>query len=207
MRISIGAILVVLLFLDSCTYNIHHEIDESVLKRRPLVESLPVTVGIYFSPEFRTYHSNNCESAFPLGTFCNEYNLGPSSVALFEIVFAGLFDKVLVIDSTPPRGSNLNVAGTISPAIAAFNVKERQITYRMTLYSPAGTELGMWEVEGLASTGGVFSSDLVRLAMRAAAAKFVKGFHKEPVVIRWLEDAGVKVSLPTDPQNKEGVAP
>ena len=201
MRIPLAAVLLVSLFLAGCTYHISHEI-EPVLQRRPLVESLPLTVGIYFSPEFRTYHGTQCGALF-----CNEYDLGARSVALFEILAEGLFDKVAVVEVLPPFDSSPKVCGILAPSITDFDFGYQQITYRVTLYSPAGTELGAWEVEGTASGDEWLPGKRARLAMRDAAAKFVKGFRKEPTVIRWLEEAGVKVSGPTEPQNKEGAPP
>jgi hypothetical protein len=199
MRMSIGAILIVSLFLGGCTYHINHEI-EPVLQRRPLVESLPLTIGIYFSPEFRTYHGTQCGALF-----CNEYDLGPRSVALFEIIVAGLFDKVIVVEVLPPFDSCPEVSGILAPSITEFDFGYQQITYRLTLYSPAGIEVGSWEVVGAAPGDEWLPGKRTRLAMRDATAKFVKGFHKEPVVIRWLQDAGLKGSPPTGIENEEGV--
>jgi hypothetical protein len=142
--------------------------------------------------------------------------LGPPSVALFEIIVAGLFEKVVVIDSLPPSDSNLQIAGMLAPSIVNFEYGVHQyvyhrITYRVTLYSPTGADLGAWEVDGTASVeAGTFPRTLgnvTRIAMRRAAARFVKEFRKEPVVTRWLEEAGVKSSGPTQPQNTEGVPP
>lgn len=185
-------------FLSGCVSNIKVE---PVLERPPLVESLPLTVGIYFSPEFRTYRGSQCGFLY-----CNEYDLGPQSVALFEIIAAGLFDKVRAIDSMPSTDSNLNVAGILAPTIADFDVGNQQITYRVTLYSPAGSEIGAWEVNGF-TIHPFLPGTRTRLAMRDAAAKFVKGFRKEPVVMRWLEDAGIKLPSPTQPQSEEGTRP
>jgi hypothetical protein len=185
--------------LGACTVN--HEI-KPVLERKPLVESLPLTVGIYFSPEFRTYHRSQCGLLF-----CNEYELGPPSVALFEILVAGLFDKVLAIETMPPTRSKLDVAGILAPTITRFDIRYLEITYRMTLYSPAGSELGAWEVDGAPSGETLFPAEPTRMAMRRAAARFVKEFRTEPVVMHWLEEAGVKVSAPTSAQNTEGAPP
>jgi hypothetical protein len=202
---SIEAILIVSIFLGGCT--IHHEI-KPVLERRPLVEALPLTVGIYFGPEFGSYHASRC---VPL--LCDEYDLGPPSVALFEIIVAGLFEKVLVVDSIPPPDSNLKVAGILEPAIANFHPHENrlhQIIYRVTLYSPAGADLGAWEVDGASVDAESFPhtpGKVTRLAMRRAAARFVKEFRKEPVVMSWLKEAGVKLSGPTESQSKEGMPP
>lgn len=144
--------------LCGCTFHINHDI-EPVLTRKPLVQSSPLTVAVYFSPELRAYRSEKCESAFPLGTVCHEYNLGPQSVALFESVLTALFDQVLVIDSMPIADATAKVvAGILSPAITEFNVRlvETQITYRVTLYSPAGADLNVGEFDG---SGPPFTSE------------------------------------------------
>lgn len=43
--------------------------------------------------------------------------------------------------------------------------------------------------------------------MRDAAVRFVRQFRKEPVIVRWLEDAIVTSSDTTQPQTEEGVRP
>jgi hypothetical protein len=200
-------ILVLSLFLCGCTFHINHDI-EPVLARRPLVESSPLTVAVYFSPELRAYRSEKCESAFPLGTICHEYNnLGPQSVALFESVFTALFDQVLVIDSMPIASATSKVvAGILAPAITEFNVRlvETQVTYRVALYSPAGEELNVGEFDG---SGPPYTSEGARVAMRDAAARFVRQFRKEPVIVRWLEDAIGTSSDTTQSQAEEVVRP
>ncbi len=188
-------ILLSFLLLNGCSAHIN-----PVLERRPLVQPLPLTVGVYFSPEFRAYQVKKICILFGSCTF--KYDLGPQSVAMFELILAGMFDSVVAIETLSPQSaSSLGIAGIIEPKITNFNANlnsmRPDITYQITLYSPAGVELGAWEVVGnLRTTVGAvkFLSDvgeLARLAMRDAATTFIKGFRQEPVVKRWLEGTNI----------------
>jgi hypothetical protein len=202
------AILIAWLSLSGCTGTTHVHIEiKPVLERKPLIASLPLTIGVYLTPEFRAYHATRCGNGAGRD-ICLEYDLGPQSVELFEKILTALFDDVVVIDSMPPKNSSVKIAGIVVPAITQFKVgsAETEITYRATLHNPDGTELGAWDVYGSAGRELAFS-DQARLAMRSAAAKFVKGFRNEPVVMRWLEDGGIKSSDAKQSQSPEGDRP
>lgn len=127
-------------------------------------------------------------------------------------LLAGLFKDVVILDAMPPAHSNLKVDGIFVPAIShVYALGRAEITYKLALHSSAGAALGAWDAEGSGGSGAVFVSDLLRLAMRDAAANFVKGFRREPVVKNWLKQAGIE-SMETDPraplrQIDEGVKP
>ncbi len=58
--------------LNGCSAHIN-----PVLERRPLVQPLPLTVGVYFSPEFRAYQVKKICILF--GSCPFKYDLGPQS--------------------------------------------------------------------------------------------------------------------------------
>jgi hypothetical protein len=198
-------ILISSLLLNGCTAQI-----SPVLERRPLVQPLPLTVGVYFSPEFRTYQGKKTCTFTCVGPGSFDYDLGPHSVAMFELVLAGMFDSIVAIETLSPPSSP-GIAGIIAPKITDFNatgfdeggfllVLASDITYQVTLYSPAGVEMGTWQVvgnggikgrEGFIFGHGDREGESVRRAMRDAATTFIKGFRQEPVVKRWLEDANI----------------
>ena len=203
-------ILISSLLLNGCTAHISIS---PVLERRPLVQPLPLTVGVYFSPEFRAYQGKNTcndrEVALRIiiqPRNCSfDYDLGPPSVAMFELILAGMFESTVTIETlSPPPASNSGIAGIIEPRITDLNIISEgdfasDITYQITLYSPVGVEIGTWQVVGNGRKEGleefIFlrgrAGELVRLAMRDAATTFIKGFRQEPVVKRWLEDANI----------------
>jgi hypothetical protein len=197
MNKSMVGMVIVCVLLCGCSAHI-----EPVLARRPLVEPLPLSVGVYFSPDIRVYR-NKCEAFL-----CKEYDLGPPSVALFETVLAGMFERTVVLATMPPPESAQQVIGIIVPAIIHFN--PLKITYQLSFYSRAGVELGAWEIDGSAkfySTG----AEQARRAMRDAAAKFVRELREQPVVKSWLKEAGVvskeTISNAPRPQGNEGAQP
>lgn len=182
---------------------------EPVLTRRPLVEPLPLSVGVYFSPEFRAYRTK-CDA-----WLCPEYDIGPPSVALFEMLLAGLFREVQIIEFEPPITADLKVDGILAPAITSSTYQVggvAQMIYRITLSDPAGMEVVAWEVSGTSLAGAVFAAGpALRLAMRDAAAQFVRGIRQEPLIKAWLKQAGVEaieaVPKMTNPEVGEGVPP
>jgi hypothetical protein len=199
-------ILISSLLLIGCTAHI-----SPVLERRPLVQPLPLTVGVYFSPEFRAYRGKtNCADRDqlmalifpPMALACSfKYDLGLQSVAMFELLLAGMFDSIVAIDTlSPPSASSPGIAGIIAPIITDFNARRfdeglvnvyaSDITYQVTLYSPAGIELGAWQVVGNGRTAGM-AGESARRAMRDAATTFIKGFRQEQLVKRWLEGANI----------------
>jgi hypothetical protein len=92
---------------------------EPVLSRRPLVEPLPLSVGVYFSPEFRTYR-HKCDAFL-----CSEYDLGSPSIALFETVLAGMIDNTVMLASMPPAELGQKVSGVIVPGIRTHYLSGR----------------------------------------------------------------------------------
>jgi len=187
-RVLFGAlVLSILLFGCSAASRI-----DPIITRPPLVEPLPLVVGVYFSPEFRTYQSKCDRNKF--GWYCpyTEYAVGAPSVALFDLLLTGLFKSVIAVDVMPPAQPIPNIHGIIVPTITQDHALGWEITYHVTLYSAAGIEFGGWDVGGgSASSEATLTRDLFRLAMRDAAAKFVRGFHQQAVVKNWMKQAGI----------------
>jgi hypothetical protein len=201
---SLLQMIVVSLVATGCSGQI-----EPVLTRRPLVEPLPLSVGVYFSPEFRAYRTK-CDA-----WFCPEYDIGPPSVALFEMLLAGLFREVQIIEFEPPISVDLKIDGILAPAITSATYQVggvAQMIYTIRLYDPAGMEVVAWEVSGTSSPEAAFlGGPALRLAMRDAGAKFVKGIGQEPLIKAWLKRAGVEAieAVPklTNPEGDVGVPP
>lgn len=187
---------------------------EPVLESPPLVEPLPVTVGVFYSKDFRTAavwqrEDPECDvNPLCTPTFAkSNYQLGEPSTELFNNVFTGLFQTTVEIPSWPEAsGLAPDISGVIAPRIKSFSVRpppqnvqtgqyKAQITYEFNLYKPDGTLLGSWEASGLAEANGgygwewiySFRGEVTAKAMRDAAADFTLTFHSQPPVVRWLE--------------------
>jgi hypothetical protein len=204
-RVFTSATALVLL-LAGCTQSVTVN---PVLESSPLVESLPVTVGVFYSNDFRTAAVWQDEN--PNFIAKSNYLLGEPSVSLFENVFTGLFKATVEVPSWPEvSGLGPNISGVIAPSIKSFWARPpiprgqiagagqytAQIIYEFNLYEADGTLLGSWEASGFGEVYGNYRSEWVnRLrgevtarAMRDAAAKFTSTFHSQPVVVRWLEN-------------------
>ncbi len=151
---------------------------------------IPVTIGVYYSAEFRTYQHVSARGGdrwiFPLGT---------ASVALFDQVFPRVFASTKAVQSRPPLPpSDGALTAIIEPRIETFDYQLAgfiggtvtvEITYRFTLHSPRGDPIASWVVKGMAGTFARIDK-VTNLAMRDAATKFPTSFEEVPEVRRWL---------------------
>ena len=197
--------VMIVISLAGCNYT--PPIDAK-LETSPAVEPLPITLGVYYPPELRDFHrSHNMGGSTGITI---EYFLGPPSISLFDQVLAGMFTRTVPVTVDPARLSgNPDVAAVIvlridrfQPYYSAGNVSpiefiHEAIVYRATLFSPEGHPFADWTVRGLASDNfsaspsGTPAGDVVAMAMREAAAKFVAGFRQQPEVAKWLADLGL----------------
>jgi hypothetical protein len=199
-----------LLSTSACTIPI-----QPALERPPLVEPLEVTIGKCFRPAIAKYEylGEGKEALF-------NFPLGPPSVEMFDIVFTGMFVKTVPVEHCRPETSRgPDVDAVIETQIEIFRgnmatISQRdgehraevEITYRFLLFSPEGETIHSWTVAG----SGLFIPDntidpflpqttwyskAVKLAMRDAASKFVRGFRNQPKIQKWLQ--GLDVSSRT----------
>ena len=162
---------------------------------RPLVEPLPFAVGVYYGPELRAYEHVHTSVGFKF-----KFLVGPRSVALFDHVFAHMFEKAVPVQDRPPLpAGEPELAAVIEPRIENFSIDAGRhlweyvtVTYHMTLYSLHGDQLASWMVEGAGQSeyrlgwGIGLASEATRAAMRDAAVKLITGFRNQPDVRRWL---------------------
>jgi hypothetical protein len=179
-----------LALLAACTAT---KLDTKAQLPPPLIEQLPVRVGIHYSPEFREYRHQETR-----GSIDYEVNLGPAHVTNLEWLLKAMFREVVPVED-PAR------AGSVSPPLAfvlepkfeeysfltpkdvageAFIVT---IRYLMTLYDGQGAR-----VDGFTFTG------YGREKARTLASK-------EPLATatqRAMRDAGAKIAVElTDQQS------
>jgi hypothetical protein len=182
------------------------------LPRRPLIDPLPVTIGVYYSPEFST-HTHEEMKEVEGDTNRYKFNLGFRSVLLFDQVFSSMFKKVILVEKRPPLGPvGLELSAIIEPSIEEIRISAVRhsrnykrslviITYRIALYTTSGARLASYSVEGTgesrpsASIGRKSFGEATHFAMRDAAAKFMAGFQNQQGVREWFEDIGLLSSL------------
>jgi hypothetical protein len=87
------------------------------LPRRPLIAPLPVTIGVYYGPEFST-HTHESMKEVEGNTNRYKFNLGLKSVVLFDQVLSNMFEKVILVEKRPPLGPvGLELAAIIEPSL------------------------------------------------------------------------------------------
>jgi hypothetical protein len=178
-----------------------------VLIREPRPDPVPLRIGVYYSPEFRsfTYRHHFSDTA---------WILGKPSVRLLHEALTLLFIEVVEVPR-PGSGPSLraDLAGTIEPRIvsaeavyrseehlkAGLAVQPVHITYGFTVYSPRGESVASWDVTGRgtgpAGTNPLPATSVLRwnfeYAMREAAWNLTSGFREIPEVRRWLAGQAV----------------
>ncbi len=172
---------------SGCTYT-HNIKPEPPLGSLPEVTKEPLTVGVYYSPEFSTYEDVRYHGS-------NKFvaRIGNASVALFDRVFPMAFEKVVTVTEGPPfGGEGTEIAAAIEPSIEAFNfalpfeksTDQHSITYRFTMYTTKGVPFSSWTVWGKGPSKPKTPYPMqapvrerIELNMQDAAVKFLSGFR------------------------------
>jgi hypothetical protein len=199
----IGLLMVSMLVALTCACT-HVSSLKATVDRPPNVVQVPLVVGVYYSPEFHAYKHVRTRQ-----THRWVVPVGQASVSLFDRIMPMIFANVVPVPSRPPlSATEQSVAAVIEPRIEQFDfvfpwvfgTYTAEITYRFMLYSPDGTPLASWTVNGrgerdwrrddLTHTKPI--GDASNLAMKDAAIKFMTGFRDIPHVRQWLQSIGVQ---------------
>ncbi len=163
----------------------------------PLVEPIPIAVGLRFDDTMRQYvHEEDLEA---LGKFRIE--LGATQVPVFERVFAALFAHTERVEAVAAPAAQVD--GIIAPSVEElqFSVPEQTksgffevwIKYKIDVYRPDGELLGSWPLpaygksnaQNLGFMGGGPSAglnDAAIWALRDAAAHVAFYFPAAPEI-------------------------
>lgn len=209
-KLRLGLLLLLLTTYASYGYTSTEVVPiDANLPKRPLIEPLPITIGVYYSPEFSTH-----ESIEEAKGDRYKFNLGSESIVLFNQVFASMFEKVIPVENRPPlKTDGPKVNAVIEPRIGYLrigvvtqsqNVDEDcwvRISYYITLYSPNGGSIALFRVDAVGESRPGYSvgvksfGEAMRFALRDTAAQVMTGFSDEPAVREWLQSIGVVSSV------------
>jgi len=200
----LAAVLILALLSFACAHVV--PLAPSAPKPEDLVP-IPLTVGVYYSPEFR-------ETVHVRVRMLNKWvtTIGEGSVDLFDQVFPMMFRQVVYIGSHPPlEGSGTELAAIVVPRLEAFDVSwpavasiryvyKARVSYRFSLYEADGTPIASWVVTGFGKreagmsdlTSGPIIREAFEGAIENAARKFLADFRELPEVRRWLYRSGVR---------------
>lgn len=169
----------------------------------PLISPLPVTVGIWYEPEFAQHEffdeaKGRSESDWVVKT-------GEAQVQMWSQLFDRMFTEVRPLEAAPsPDQMNPAVDAVLIPRVdelqyaipAHTNVKVYEIwmRYAFELVTTSGDPIAEWTMTAYGKTPTAFlqrDEEAVRLAgvvaLRDAGAHFITTFQKVPEVARWLE--------------------
>lgn len=187
---------------------IEYKID-AALDQTPAIEPLPIAIGVYYPPEFRTY--THVQSFVSL-RISIKYPLGAQNVALFDQALAGMFREVVPLKTWPLEATKeVGFSRVIIPEVEHVSVQTRadasemgpfpaKVTYRISLHMPTGRKVASWPVSGTSEfmLSGAPDFDAqkkkqlaLRDSMRNAVANFVIHFDKQPAVKNWLSEQGI----------------
>lgn len=169
----------------------------------PLVEKMPVTVGLYFPKEFSNYTAH--EILYQDTNW--RIPIGYASQQMFEQVFASLAAKVVVLEKKPEPGTHAQGADLIvTPAFTDFGLLDPDVTpleffsvsfkFRVRVSTPPGQTLADWEFNSYGKAPwyhfneeGAVREALI-IALRDAAATLAIEFDEQPGIVAWLASRG-----------------
>lgn len=202
-------VLMLALLASSCTIN------EVVVEGEfpsPLLDKLPVTLGVYYKPEFREHEfydesTTRGESDWVVRT-------GAAQVQMYNTLLEGMFERVVLLNELPRKARVAAVGEQAVDAILVPEVSELQYSipthtkinvfeiwmrYRYELYSANGEQLADWTMTAYGKTPTAFlrsAEAAVNLAavvaLRDAGANFAVNFDRVPEVKLWLQDTAAR---------------
>jgi hypothetical protein len=176
---------------------------------RPLIEPLPVTMGVIIPDELYNFIYTEDIPEQSLWTIA----LGDANVAMLEPLFKGMFRETRDVESLAAADRSLD--GIIEPKLDKFEFDVPQgerdefvevwLQYQISVYEPNGGTVIQWPVSGYGK------SELLRdpedavqraaiVAMREAGATISTKFSEQPQVKQWLGGKGYGTPVAVGPQ-------
>jgi hypothetical protein len=162
-----------------------------------LVSQLPLTVGVYYGNNFRTYKHR--EERWGSGY---EVDLGPGHVHFAEQLFRIEFTGTVPVESLDAVPQNAHLAAVVEPRIERYSFLTARdtggqyfavtIDYRLNLFNTKGERIDSFTFVGYGSapSKGMSSTspleEATQSAMRDAAAKFLVQFPAQGTVKKLL---------------------
>ena len=210
-------VLISLLFLAAgCGGKERYVTVTEVFDVAPPAEPLPMTVGVYFGPQFSNFVAVD-HYELESTDYRVHVAIGQPSLALFEEILPRMFARTVVLEKGPPLWLNrpdldFMIEPRIDRAVYLRRVqRERdepddpienegvylaETRYALTLYSPEGEVLGDYAVSGKAQGfdglhGYPVVSRTLKETMERAVTKLAAEFPRQPAVREWLGRRGL----------------
>jgi hypothetical protein len=168
----------------------------------PLIEPLPVTVGVRYGNRFRAYEYRPNEESWVVP-------LGSANVRLFNRMFTAMFERAVPVKSqASAAATSSQLDAVIQPTIEGYNIitptesnsrfYQVSVEYLINLYTRDGERLARWPLMGTGRSpsktmrAAKCVAEATSLAMRDAAARLVINFRRVPRIKRWLQLADAR---------------
>lgn len=165
----------------------------------PIVNRLPLTVGVYYSQPFSQYKYLEASEERKKRSI----GIGAAQVKLFSTVLPALFTQVVPVSQVNNPPSELPIDLVITMAVDDFqytvpgetriDMYEVWIKYNLQLFDPQGQLIADWILTAYGKTPtAMFKSESEALneamvvALRDAGAGFSMSFNKVPEIRQWL---------------------
>lgn len=169
----------------------------------PLMEPLPLTLGVWYTEEFATHEffdeaKSRSESSWIVKT-------GEAQVQMWDTLLPGMFVNLVVMKGKPGPGQMNQVVDAVLiphvdelqyaiPAHTKVKVYEIWMRYRFELVTTGGDPIAEWTMTSYGKTPTAFlQSDKAAvnlaavMALRDAGANFATNFTRVPAVQEWLQ--------------------
>lgn len=186
----------------------------------PLVEPLPVHMGVYYSENFRnfTYYESKDEQ----GIDDTSIKMGEAQISLFEKILPSVFEQVQVLERGESASSRAHLDAVLVPQIIDVEysvpqtnkakIYEVWIKYKFDLLALDGSSIASWTMPAYGKTPTALlksSKEAINLAsvmaLRDCGAAFITGFTRVPEVAQWL-DTSIGNAAPADRIKQEEVS-
>ncbi len=185
-------------------------VNEVVVEGRfpaPVLEKLPLNIGVYYDPEFRSHEffdeaGSREETDWIVRT-------GDAQVQMYNTLLPGMFENVVMLNELPAKSRveqalEAGIDAVLVPHVAELqysipnhtkiNVFEIWMRYRYELYDTQGELLAEWTMTSYGKTPTAFlqsAEAAVNLAavvaLRDAGANFAMNFSRVPEVNSWIQ--------------------
>jgi hypothetical protein len=176
----------------------------------PLVERLPVNIGLIFEPELRDFI--HAETLPPRATWT--IDLGDANLSMLAPLFDSMFSSTRDVSSVPLSANEASgIDGVLRSTLERFEFDvpfgerdefvEVWMQYRFYLYEPNGEVVAEWPVTGYGKSElERDQEDAVRraaiVAMREAGATISTQFALQPEINYWLQERQNGAALSVD---------
>jgi hypothetical protein len=160
----------------------------------PVVEALPLTVGVYYEPEFSSYTYSEKGSGADW-----KIDLGGSTINMFDRVLDKSFASVVRLDALPAEGATqpgvdfllkptVDEYAFLTPEDSGVDFYSVSIRFQLNAYAPNGAALDQWEINAYGRSRSKLlnaresMSSATEQALRDAAATMVLDFRQRPQI-------------------------